>query len=83
MTKNAKRGESIAKIKEKRTVKGKLKEKAKAAPKELVRRGLNDGTERLRDKTISFKAKGLLSMMLSLPENWDYTISSAPCKMKA
>ena len=29
----------------------------------------------LRDKTISFKAKGLLSMMLSLPENWDYTLA--------
>ena len=29
----------------------------------------------LRDKTISFKAKGLLSMMLSLPENWDYTLT--------
>ena len=28
----------------------------------------------LRDKTISFKAKGLLSMMLSLPEKWDYTL---------
>ena len=29
----------------------------------------------LRDKTISFKAKGLLSLMLSLPENWDYTLA--------
>ena len=29
----------------------------------------------LRDKTISFKAKGLLSMMLSLPEDWDYTLA--------
>ena len=28
----------------------------------------------LRDKTISFKAKGLLSLMLSLPEDWDYTL---------
>ena len=28
----------------------------------------------LRDKTISFKAKGLLSLMLSLPEEWDYTL---------
>ena len=29
----------------------------------------------LRDKTLSLKAKGLLSLMLSLPENWDYTLS--------
>ncbi len=28
----------------------------------------------LRDKNLSFKAKGLLSMMLSLPDNWDYSI---------
>lgn len=28
----------------------------------------------LRDKKLSFKAKGLLSFMLSLPENWDYSI---------
>ncbi len=28
----------------------------------------------LRDKTLSLKAKGLLSYMLSLPENWDYSI---------
>lgn len=28
----------------------------------------------LRDKTLSLKAKGLLSLMLSLPEDWDYTI---------
>ena len=27
----------------------------------------------LRDKTLSLKAKGLLSLMLSLPEEWDYT----------
>lgn len=29
----------------------------------------------LRDKSLSLKAKGLLSQMLSLPENWDYTIA--------
>lgn len=28
----------------------------------------------LQDKRLSFKAKGLLSFMLSLPEDWDYTI---------
>ena len=27
----------------------------------------------LRDKALSLKAKGLLSLMLSLPEEWDYT----------
>lgn len=29
----------------------------------------------LRDKGISLKAKGLLSQMLSLPEDWDYTLT--------
>lgn len=29
----------------------------------------------LRDKNLSLKAKGLLSQMLSLPEEWDYTLS--------
>lgn len=29
----------------------------------------------LRDKRISLKAKGLLSQMLSLPEDWDYTLT--------
>lgn len=28
----------------------------------------------LRDKNLSLKAKGLLSLMLSLPEDWDYSI---------
>lgn len=28
----------------------------------------------LRDANMSFKAKGLLSMMLSLPDDWDYSI---------
>ena len=29
----------------------------------------------LRDKRLSLKAKGLLSQMLSLPEDWDYTLT--------
>lgn len=29
----------------------------------------------LKDKNISFKAKGMLSFMLSLPDDWDYSIS--------
>jgi len=29
----------------------------------------------LRDKELSLKAKGLLSLMLSLPESWDYTLA--------
>ena len=29
----------------------------------------------LRDKSLSLKAKGLLSQILSLPENWDYTLT--------
>lgn len=36
----------------------------------------------LRDKGLSLKAKGLLSLMLSLPEGWDYTLRglAAICK---
>lgn len=36
----------------------------------------------LRDTTLSLKAKGLLSLMLSLPDNWDYTTKglSSICK---
>ncbi|MDE7122299.1 MAG: helix-turn-helix domain-containing protein, partial [Oscillospiraceae bacterium] len=36
----------------------------------------------LRDKRISLKAKGLLTLMLSLPEDWDYSIAglAAICK---
>ena len=37
----------------------------------------------LRDKTISFKAKGLLSLMLSLPEDWDYTLDGVVNKQGA
>ena len=29
----------------------------------------------LRNKELTLKAKGLLSQMLSLPENWDYTLT--------
>lgn len=29
----------------------------------------------LRDKNLLYKAKGLLSFMLSLPEDWDYSIN--------
>ena len=29
----------------------------------------------LRDNTISFKAKGILSMFLSLPKDWSYSVS--------
>ena len=36
----------------------------------------------LRDKKLSLKAKGLLSYMLSLPDNWDYSLNGlvAICK---
>lgn len=36
----------------------------------------------LKDKNLSLKAKGLLSMMLSLPDNWDYSVEGlvAICK---
>lgn len=29
----------------------------------------------LRDKNLSYKVKGLLSFMLSLPEDWDYSLA--------
>jgi hypothetical protein len=34
----------------------------------------------LRNESLTLKAKGLLSQMLSLPEEWDYTLAgySAP-----
>ena len=31
--------------------------------------------QHLRDKTLSYKAKGLLSFTLSLPDNWDYSLN--------
>ena len=35
----------------------------------------------LRNPKLSLKAKGLLSLMLSLPEDWDYTTKGLPiCK---
>ena len=36
----------------------------------------------LRNTSLSLKAKGLLSLMLSLPDNWDYTTVNANDKMK-
>ena len=33
------------------------------------------GNFHLKDKRLSLKAKGLLSQMLSLPDDWDYTLS--------
>jgi hypothetical protein len=33
----------------------------------------------LRSRALSLKAKGLLSLMLSLPENWNYTTSGLAC----
>ena len=32
------------------------------------------GNFHLRDKKLSLKAKGLLSVMLSLPDDWDYSV---------
>lgn len=32
-------------------------------------------TEHLRDRSLSLKAKGLLSVMLSLPDDWNYSIN--------
>ena len=36
----------------------------------------------LRNKELSLKAKGLLSLMLSLPEDWDYTTKGLACICK-
>ena len=33
----------------------------------------------LRNTSLSLKAKGLLSQILSLPENWDYTLAGLSC----
>ena len=33
----------------------------------------------LRNTALSLKAKGLLSLMLSLPDNWDYTMMIFMC----
>ena len=32
------------------------------------------GNYHLKDRKLSLKAKGLLSLMLSLPDNWDFSI---------
>ena len=36
----------------------------------------------LRNRSLSLKAKGLLSLMLSLPEDWDYTTKGLACICK-
>ena len=36
----------------------------------------------LQDKNLSFKAKGLLSYMLSLPDDWNYTINGLVANSK-
>lgn len=36
----------------------------------------------LRDKNLSLKAKGLLSMMLSLPDEWHYSVKGLECICK-
>lgn len=37
----------------------------------------------LKDKRLSLKAKGLLSQMLSLPDDWDYTLSECQANLSA
>ena len=32
-----------------------------------------------KDRKLSLKAKGLLSLMLSLPDNWDYSLLGLSC----
>lgn len=36
----------------------------------------------LRDKSLSLKAKGLLSLMLSLPDDWDYSVAGLVTQVK-
>ncbi len=33
----------------------------------------------LQDRNLSFKAKGLLSYMLSLPSDWNYSVKGLSC----
>ena len=40
------------------------------------------GNHHLRNGKLSLKAKGLLSLMLSLPEDWDYTTKGLACICK-
>jgi hypothetical protein len=37
------------------------------------------GNYHLKDRRLSLKAKGLLSLMLSLPDNWDYSTLGLAC----
>ena len=46
-----------------------------STPTEEVTHILNILNFHLKDKRLSLKAKGLLSVMLSLPKNWDYSIA--------
>ena len=48
----------IDKIKEKPQVQHTLKERVKSAPKKLIRRGLDDGTERLAERLLGRRKKG-------------------------
>ena len=34
----------------------------------------------LRNRNLTLKAKGLMSLMLSLPEEWDYTLKEYKCQ---
>lgn len=36
----------------------------------------------LKDKGLTLKSKGLLSMILSLPEEWNYTTRGLACLLK-
>ena len=36
----------------------------------------------LRNPDLTLKAKGLLSLMLSLPENWDYPLKGLACSCR-
>lgn len=36
----------------------------------------------LRDKSLSLKAKGLMSLMLSLPDDWDYSVAGLVTQVK-
>lgn len=36
----------------------------------------------LQDRNLSYKAKGLLSFMLSLPKDWDYSTYEVPFDIK-
>ena len=56
----------IDKIQEKPQVQHTLKERVKSAPKKLIRRGLDDGTERLAERLLGRRKKGAATTQIQV-----------------